>query len=128
MSRFSSEFKRLRKQSGLTQREIAAALKISRSSIGMYEQGQREPDFETLEKIADYFNVKLSTLIEEPTNDEKVQMACELFQECYGLGAFTAVKKFLKLDNNDRNAVMVMMDSLLSTPKYAEKEKRALDA
>ena len=32
----------------------------------MYENGKREPDFETLEKIADYFNMNMSALIDDP--------------------------------------------------------------
>lgn len=35
----------------------------------MYENGRREPDFETLEAFADIFNVPLSMLVdEEPTS------------------------------------------------------------
>ena len=60
--KFSEVFKNLRKEKGLTQVEMAKELGISRSAIGMYEQGKREPDFETEEKIADYFNVTLDYL------------------------------------------------------------------
>ena len=47
----------LRTQKGLTQAELSKTLQVSASSIGMYEQGRREPDNETLGKIANYFNV-----------------------------------------------------------------------
>ena len=36
---------------------MADKLKISRSSVGMYEKGEREPSYELLEAIADFFNV-----------------------------------------------------------------------
>lgn len=49
----------LRQEKGLTQDELARELGISRSAVGMYEQGKREPDFETLEVITDYFNVDM---------------------------------------------------------------------
>lgn len=63
MSNFQNVFKQLRISSGLTQIEIAQKLGISRSTIGMYETGAREPDFETLEKIADFFNVDIDYLL-----------------------------------------------------------------
>ena len=63
MGNFQNIFKRLRTSSGLTQAEIAEKLGISRSTIGMYETGAREPDFETLEKIADFFNVDIDFLL-----------------------------------------------------------------
>ena len=63
MGDFQNIFKRLRNSCGLTQAEMAEKLGISRSTIGMYETGAREPDFETLEKIADFFNVDIDYLL-----------------------------------------------------------------
>lgn len=60
---FSEELKKLRKQRSLTQQKLADALGISKSTISMYENGNREPDFETSEAIADYFNVRLDDLL-----------------------------------------------------------------
>ncbi len=59
---FKDVFKKLRKEKQLTQSELATALGISRSAISMYENGEREPDLETLEAIADYFNVDMNQL------------------------------------------------------------------
>lgn len=52
----------LRKRNQLTQKELASVLGVSESRIGMYERGHREPDFEMLEAIADYFNVDMDFL------------------------------------------------------------------
>lgn len=59
---FSLNLKRLRKERGLTQKDLAVALGIAKSTISMYENNNREPDFETEELIADYFNVDINTL------------------------------------------------------------------
>lgn len=59
---FKDELLRLRKQDGLTQAELALRLGLAKSTISMYERGKREPDFETLEAIADYFNVDMNRL------------------------------------------------------------------
>lgn len=63
MGNFSNIFKALRQTSGYTQQEFADKIGISRSTIGMYETGAREPDFETLEIIADFFNVDTDYLL-----------------------------------------------------------------
>lgn len=63
MGNFQNIFKSLRTAAGFTQVEIAEKLGISRSTIGMYETGAREPDFDTLEKIADFFNVDIDYLL-----------------------------------------------------------------
>ena len=63
MSNFASVIKRLRMDRGITQEQLASLLKVSRSTIGMYETGSREPDFETCEAIADIFNVDMDYLM-----------------------------------------------------------------
>lgn len=63
MPDFSTVFKNLRKDNNLTQAELAKKLGVAPSTVGMYERGQREPDFETLEKIAVYFSVNMNTLL-----------------------------------------------------------------
>ena len=62
--------KKLREEKGLTQSELGKELGISPSTVGMYEQGRRKPDFETLEKIADIFNVDMNFLIGNTKVDE----------------------------------------------------------
>ena len=60
---FSDNLKALRYERHITQQQLADALGLSSSTIGMYEKGEREPDFETSEAIADYFNVRLDDLV-----------------------------------------------------------------
>lgn len=63
MSNFETVLKALRISSGMTQGDLAKQLKVSRSTIGMYESGQRNPDPNTLEAIADIFNVDVDYLL-----------------------------------------------------------------
>ena len=71
MAKFSEIIKLLRIERGITQEQLAALLKVSRSTIGMYETGSREPDFETLEAIADIFNVDMDYLMGRSTVERK---------------------------------------------------------
>ena len=63
MSRFNKRLKELRKRKGLSQQQLADILRISKSSVNMYERGEREPSIDTLEAIADHFNVDMDYLL-----------------------------------------------------------------
>lgn len=60
---FSLQLKALRENASLSQRELAAKLGVAPSTIGMWESGQREPDFGTLLQLAEFFNVSVDCLI-----------------------------------------------------------------
>lgn len=59
----------MRRSRKMTQADLANAINQSQSSITMYETGRREPDFETLEALADIFNVPLSSIVADETSD-----------------------------------------------------------
>ncbi len=58
-----NRLKQLRKENGLTQKELADKLNISKGSIAMYETGKRSPDNEILSVIADFFDVSTDYLL-----------------------------------------------------------------
>ena len=62
MAEFKDMLKYFRSREGLSQSDLAKKLGVSTSTISMYEVGKREPDFETEEKIADFFNTDLNIL------------------------------------------------------------------
>lgn len=62
MADFKDMLKYYRNRENLSQAELAHKLGLRPSTISMYEVGEREPNFETEEKIADFFNVDLNTL------------------------------------------------------------------
>lgn len=59
---FKDRLKELRALKGLSQVELAEKLGVSKSLIGAYETGDRNPGYENLEEIADYFNVSMDYL------------------------------------------------------------------
>jgi len=63
MATFNERLRDLRKASGLTQKQLAQDLELGESTVSMYEQGSREPDFELLTRITDYFNVDVNFLL-----------------------------------------------------------------
>lgn len=63
MAKFSERLRQLRTARDLSQMEFSKQIGISKSSVNMYERGEREPGLETLERIADYFNVDMDYLL-----------------------------------------------------------------
>lgn len=60
---FAMRLKKLREQKKLNQTELANLLEVSNGSISKWERGDRQPDYETLERIADIFNVTIDYLL-----------------------------------------------------------------
>lgn len=55
--------KELRTKRKVTQEELGKIVGVTTSMIGMYEIGARNPSFEVIEKIADYFGVTVDYLL-----------------------------------------------------------------
>ena len=68
----------------MTQADLAKYINQSQSSITMYETGRREPDFETLEALADVFNVPLSSIVDydgvSPDQDPQIHAVSTMME------------------------------------------------
>ncbi|HDR4901578.1 helix-turn-helix transcriptional regulator [Bacillus thuringiensis] len=80
MKTFGNIIRDLRKQKGITQKELAHSLQLSESTIGMYERNERQPDYNTLIRIADYFNVSTDFLLGRDFNVKEDRNNKELDQ------------------------------------------------
>ncbi len=72
-----NKLRRLRENKGLLQKQLANDLNIKTSTIGMYEQGRREPDNETLKRIANYFEVSTDYLLDNTKECKNEKEAIE---------------------------------------------------
>lgn len=63
MEIFSERLKELRKGSGLSQKQLAAILKTTNSSVCDWECGRAEPNLGMVARIADYFEVSCDYLL-----------------------------------------------------------------
>ena len=59
---FSVRLKELRLQHGFSQEELAEKIGIKRNTYSDWENGKCKPNYEKLEKIADFFGVSLDWL------------------------------------------------------------------
>jgi transcriptional regulator with XRE-family HTH domain len=76
MSTFGERLKNLRKSKKMKQEDLAEVLNISKSAVGMYERNEREPSYEMLESISNYFNESIDFLL---TGKEKKKENSNLF-------------------------------------------------
>lgn len=68
----------LRKASGLTQNELAEKLAYSDNMVSRWERGEIIPSVETLQKISEFYNIPITSLLQdgalqEEKKDTKVQ-------------------------------------------------------
>lgn len=113
MFNFKEKLIELRKTCGITQDELAKALSVSRSTICNYETGIREPNFEMLEKIADYFNISMAELL----NDSQAARLLMYYDKLQPL-----IEKAVKLDSSDRAKLEERAEMLLESDKYKKGE------
>lgn len=57
------KIKELRKSRKMSQGDLGDLIGVSKMSISYYENGKKPPGRETLEKIAEYFNVSIDYLL-----------------------------------------------------------------
>ena len=60
---FGENLKKAREKCNLTQEQLAYELNVSASTIGMYEQGRREPDLDTLIKMSNILHISINMLL-----------------------------------------------------------------
>ena len=118
MGKFQYILKNLRTSNSLTQDELSKSLKISRSTIGMYEKGAREPDFETLESIADFFNVDIDYLLgrTDKTTFIPQSASISLYAEAEG----NLILTYRKLNDKNKQKCTAYTNTLLATQEMED--------
>ena len=95
---YNDILRQLRADKGVSQQVVADYLNITKQAYSLYELGKREPDFETLLKLGEYFNVTTDYILRgeetETNNDDNIKFA--LFNGSEGVTdeMFDEVKQF----------------------------------
>lgn len=61
--KFNENLKIARERKGLSQKDIAEGIGVAKSTYSLYESGNREPNVQTIKKIADILNVSADELL-----------------------------------------------------------------
>jgi HTH-type transcriptional regulator, competence development regulator len=118
---------KLRKEKGLSQYELADRLGFSRGKLSNYEQGSRQPDYDTLKKIADYFDVSIDHLLgrEEKvkTKEDSLEEVNKLVKE-YGIEqfGFFDIEKWRNLSQEDIEEIKKHFEYVVFQAKQRNKE------
>ena len=104
------KIKSLRIQDNVTQPQLAEALGVGKSTVSMWEGGNRQPDLETLEKIADYFNVPIGSFFP----DYKLPQQEKTAEDLSGLSDFEreVIRMLRLLSKDQQQAFLVFLKSL----------------
>lgn len=109
MSDFATVLKQLRNNLGYTQEQLAQKLGITKSRLGMYEIGKRKPDFETLELIADFFNVDMNYLLGKTNKTTRLEF--DIIKQ-------TILKNYNELNLEGQNKLKDYSEDLVASGKY----------
>jgi transcriptional regulator with XRE-family HTH domain len=74
---FGTRLKELRNEKGLTQQQLADILKVGRPTIAGYETKDRQPDYEKLSMICQYFNVSSDYLLGRTKEKDQILITPE---------------------------------------------------
>ncbi len=113
---FCDILKKLRKQSGYSQAELANHLGVAKSTISMYEVGNRTPDYEMLKSIAIFFNVDINTLFGSETPKKENPAEGEIAEDVviYHRDGKTVRRTFTK---DQLDMITKMLDAIPDKPK-----------
>lgn len=61
--KFNENLRNTRERLGMSQKEVAESIGVAKSTYSLYESGNREPNVQTIKKIADTFHVSADVLL-----------------------------------------------------------------
>lgn len=127
MSKFPIRLRELRQSRDISMQKLSEYVGKSKSSINMYERGEREPGLDMLEAIADFFNVDLDYLLGKSDipnraltnsyNTPDIPSPSEVDPDMFILHMYK------QLDLEDKAEIRGEMKQMLKADKYNDKKK-----
>ena len=106
---FADRLKEMRADRSITQVQLAADLGVSKGTVAMWETGKREPNFETVCTLSDYFDRRVDYILGQTEDKSSPKMTEEEIEQ---LGIWETEEHFhemalayLCLDEYGKNAV-----------------------
>ncbi|WP_206460662.1 helix-turn-helix domain-containing protein [Anaerovorax sp. IOR16] len=114
----------LRKEKGLSQRKLMEILEFN--NLSKYEKNQRQPNYEILKRIADFFNVSTDWLLagEESAKAEKGDSVSSVFGELTS-EEIRILQLFRQLSDRDKIKIEGIMEAKIDETKQ---DKRGLSS
>ena len=103
--------KQLRSECGKSQKQLATVLHVTRACLANYETGLRQPDLETLVRMADFFHVTIDFLVSRSTH-RNLELSPEELNE------FTYIKYKLKNRGNILSLTPLTLEGRVAGLEY----------
>lgn len=123
---FDERLKSLRKKCGYTQVSLAETLGVSKGTVAMWETGKRTPDFETLIRLSDLFDVRTDYILGKSNDSSSAKLSDDDIEQ---LGRWELesvytdlMKLYLSLDSFGQKDV----ESLIKSEAQRCKEQNTL--
>ena len=124
----------LRRESGMSQMELAKYLKLSQQTISKYENGKADPDKDTLIKLSELFNVSTDYIIGNSDKRDHSELTYKdnrdiaktvdlLRDQVYNNKRGELNYNGVKVDDNDAEFLMDTIEFALTQIKKKNKEK-----
>ena len=97
---FNENLKEARLKSGLSQKELSENIGVAKSTYSLYESGKREPNVNTIKKIASALNVSADILL--GIDDQPTTLAAHFDCDEYTESELEEIKNFAEFVKNRR--------------------------
>lgn len=119
----SENIKILRERYGLSQKELGQIAGVSDKAVSTWEQGLKEPRMGAIQKLADYFGIRKSDIIEDGgLVSKQTTSSLSLTQQ-----EETHIKKYRQLDADGKEEIDDIIDvKLAKLQRKAEEDVESL--
>lgn len=105
--------KKLRKEKGLQQKQIAIELDIDQSNYNKIENGKREPSLDLINKLAGLFGVSVDDIL-NPDKEIPKEVTVE------DKTTTEQVRLIQQLDDDDKHVIFKMIETMLTKKKFKD--------
>lgn len=105
---FPEILKELREKKGFTQEQLASMLNLTKNAISHYEKNINSPNIDTIQKIADVFDVSVDYLLGRTTVQFKYSLLKSSFAKGISLDDF--LQQILLLDSQHRSDILKLLE------------------
>lgn len=91
----------------VSQKALSEKLNVSQAAVTNWVKGKNSPDIETVSEICDFLNIKMSDLLGENKNINKLDEKDN-----------SLISKYNQLNESGQSKLMERLDELLELPKY----------
>lgn len=111
-----NRLKQLRIEYGILQKDLAEQLQLSQQTISLYESNKRQPDYDTLRTISEFFNVSTDYILGITNIKEPIGITREIREE------YSADKNFKGHYSEEREKALNILDKIYELSPESQKE------